>query len=347
MVTFCRQKNKWVPWFRPFHRNKNGTKREVAAARLGLLKTQPPICPHFSNEFREEIDCTMRHQHRYDQGLKRFFFQVPSSKHQCPFIVEIPSSRIGPYVGSAEELALHDDLMLIDSEDEIETSLVSSSSIQAAETPTKSAQKIDKIDIPTTLTLIDELSTASSSPTTWREASASLTPQSSPASSNGAASISTPGSRFEDSVNALVEAASFRKEFIGGMHPAADSELPPSSLMRYLPGTNIKPWPNWGLYNNPEHVALRYWNSPTGITETCWNIIISSGVFCCQRVMSREGFRDHKHKGMCLSLHPEPIMVENHPLAQGRIPAELKPYIVDKDEFTVFSIGDYGSSPIA
>ena len=88
---------------------------------------------------------------------------------------------------------------------------------------------------------------------------------------------------------------------VAPLHPAEDSQAPPSELEPYLPSSSFT------LFEVPDYLcspigrALLEWNSRAGVSYMVWHMISTARVYCpgCDRVRSFDGDLDHRKKGGC------------------------------------------------
>lgn len=84
-------------------------------------------------------------------------------------------------------------------------------------------------------------------------------------------------------------------------HDAADRGLPPVCLLQYHLKTCPPTFTDTEYYNTAIGRALREWNSPEGVLEEVWELIVASSVLCpsCLRVYSVDGLIAHANDDEC------------------------------------------------
>ncbi|KAF7981506.1 hypothetical protein HWV62_33063 [Athelia sp. TMB] len=296
--TYCEDAKDWVPWTGiPFHTQLDGTRVPYAASsweRVGIQK--PLYCPHVSNGFRPKKDCEMQIYRDSTLGKGKERWVARARQHNCRFMVVIPC---------------------LDSLKEVFTKRNKPVSTSSSQTSTS--------NISAGLPPSSPLVTPSSS-RTGNTASSSRLAASSPSRRPRLDNFYDSDEILERSDLALKTAwmsSASRLRY----HPANDREWPPEALYHYHPISSPDPFTELGLANSMIGMAMKYFNSPEGISPTAHHLAFSASTLCtgCRNQFSIDGFRQHiAPEGYCsnpkftatLVYTPPPI----HPAADGNKP---------------------------
>ncbi|KZP03617.1 hypothetical protein FIBSPDRAFT_968840 [Athelia psychrophila] len=85
-------------------------------------------------------------------------------------------------------------------------------------------------------------------------------------------------------------------------HPANNQECPPAALYHYHPISCPGPFKELGFANSMIGMAMKYFNSPEGISPAAHHLAFSASTLCtgCRNQFSIDGFREHiSPEGRC------------------------------------------------
>ncbi|KAF7981455.1 hypothetical protein HWV62_33477 [Athelia sp. TMB] len=257
LSTYCEDARDWVPWTGiPFRTHLDGTRVPYAPGSWERIGIQRPFyCPHVSNDFRSKKDCEMEVYRDSTLGKGKERWVARARQHNCRFMVVIPPL------------------------DDLKEAFTNDNDVYFKLQHLRRAAAV-LASLNAFMTTISSSRLATSSPS-WR-----------PRLDN-----------FYDSDEILERSdlalktkwMSSASRYSVRYHPANDREWPPEALYHYHPISSPDPFTELSLANTMIGMAMKYFNSPEGISPTAHHLVFSASTLCtgCRNQFSIDGFRQH------------------------------------------------------
>ncbi|KZP11064.1 hypothetical protein FIBSPDRAFT_962623 [Athelia psychrophila] len=256
----------------------------------------PLYCPHISNSFHLRADCEMEIYRDTTLGRGKERWTAHARRHNCKFMVDIP--RL-------------DDLKKVI----LNNSVSGAVSTPSSQTSTSnSSMGLPPSSAPSTPSSLRTWNTASSSRPT-------ISPR--PPRLDNFYNSDEILERSDLALNTNLMSNAMRLS----RHPANNRECPPAALYHYHPISCPGPFKELGFANSMIGMAMKYFNSPEGISPAAHHLAFLASTLCtgCRNQFSIDGFREHiAPEGRCsnpkfpnaLFYPPAPI----HPAADRNNP---------------------------